>query len=537
MWQAKIMLELFAVSGLLSAIIAFVFGLLVFFKDWRSRANQLFFVLIAAFSLYVIPYWQWLSAITESEALFWVRLLTAGTILTSLFFSEWVLVLLARRSAYAWFQNAMYIVALCFLFTIPTELMISGFRQVEFFPFWPTAGIAYMGVVFFLFALCLVPPLIELFKAIFNSGDEKLSGQSTYVLLAMLAGFGGGLSNVPIWFGFNYVPYPTFLMAFFPFLLAYAVIKHKLFNLKAIASELLVVFISGVLLIELILSKSVPEFVVRLLFFIMSAVLGYVLIRSVYREVEQREEIQNLYKELEIKNQKLTELDKLKSQFLSIATHELRTPLTIVRNFMSLLMDGTYGKMPVAAEEGAHQVFERVTDMAHSVDTYLNVSRIEQGKISYSFELADITPLVKLAVDGLKANAEKKKLLLTLDIKPGAESLKASIDGPKITEVIINLIDNSIKYTPQGTVAVTLEKAGQRARMTIRDTGVGMSEKTQAGLFKLFSPGEDSKKINPASTGVGLYVSKAHVEAHKGTLTAASPGVGKGSVFILELPL
>lgn len=235
--------------------------------------------------------------------------------------------------------------------------------------------------------------------------------------------------------------------------------------------------------------------------------------------------------------QQLADVDALKSQFLSIATHELRTPITIVRNFTALLLDGTYGQIPESAAVGARQVFERATDMAHSVDTYLNVSRIEQGKISYSFAKTDITPLIRLAVDGLQANAERKKLTLTLTIKPGAESLVGNFDGPKITEVVINLIDNSIKYTPQGAVTVTLERVGRAARLTVKDTGVGMTPKTQANLFKLFSPGEDSKKINPASTGVGLYVSKAHVEAHKGMLTAFSAGSGTGSTFVMQVPV
>lgn len=316
-----------------------------------------------------------------------------------------------------------------------------------------------------------------------------------------------------------------------------AMVRFHLFNIKVITTEIFSSLIVIILLAQLFLATTTAAVIITTLILIMVAVFSYLLIQSVYREVEMREEVQRLARELADKNIKLTELDKLKSQFLSIATHELRTPITIVRNFVALMIDGTYGKVPAAAEDAARQVFERVTDMAHSVDTYLNVSRIEQGKISYSFAPGDITHLVQLAVQGLKANADKKKLALTCTIVPGAETLTAQIDSPKITEVLVNLIDNSIKYTPVGTVAVTVEKVGKRAKVTIKDTGVGMTEKTKANLFKLFSPGEDSKKINPASTGVGLYVSLAHVQAHKGLLTALSDGQGKGSTFILEIPL
>lgn len=316
-----------------------------------------------------------------------------------------------------------------------------------------------------------------------------------------------------------------------------AMVRFHLFNIKVITTEIFSSLIVIVLLAQLFLATSTVGVIITTLILIMVAIFSYLLIQSVYREVEMREEVQRLARELKDKNEKLTELDKLKSQFLSIATHELRTPLTIVRNFIALMLDGTYGKVAPAVEEAGRQVFERVTDMAHSIDTYLNVSKIEQGKISYTFASGDVTRLVQLAVTGLKANADKKGLALTLAIVPGAESLMAQIDSPKITEVLVNLIDNSIKYTPTGSVVVTVEKVRHLGRVIIKDTGVGMTDKTKANLFKLFSPGEDSKKINPASTGVGLYVSLSHVLAHKGTLTALSDGQGKGSTFILELPL
>lgn len=531
------MLELFATSGLVSAIIAFVFGLVVLLKDWRHRPNQLFFLLIIAFIVWAFSYWRWLLSEDSESALFWVKLLAAGTMLTPVLFTDWVTTLFGRRARYAVLLTVLYILALVTIILLPTELIVLGVREKLGFPFWPDAGPGYLLSIVILYVGALIPAFYELIKPILTLESGPQRGQAIYILLGALLGFGGGYTNVFLWFDIPVIPYGTVFTSFFPFLLAYAVIKHRLFNLKAIASELLVVFISGVLLVELILSKTPVEFTLRSMFFVMSTVLGYVLIRSVYREVEQRLEIERLARDLRAANEKLKELDKLKSQFLSIATHELRTPLTIVRNFISLMLDGSYGKVPPAIEESGRQVFSRVTDMARSVDTYLNVSRIEQGKMKYDFMDANLTELVEQAVEAMKPNVEKKKLALTLMIKSGAEKLLAHVDGAKITEVVTNLLDNSIKYTPEGSIQVSLEKVGSKARFTIQDTGVGMSPETMAGLFKLFSPGEDSKKINPASTGVGLYISRAHIEAHKGTLTASSQGVGKGSRFVIDLPL
>jgi len=204
---------------------------------------------------------------------------------------------------------------------------------------------------------------------------------------------------------------------------------------------------------------------------------------------------------------------------------------------MSLLLDGTYGKLPPAASEGTQQVFDRASEMAEMVDNYLNVSRIEQGKMKYDFADIDFANTLNKVVSAFKPVAAEKGLTLTYDLKPNGLHLPMKADEAKLREVIENLVSNSINYTPEGSISVTAEKTENTVRLTIKDTGIGMTEETKKNLFKLFNPGEDSRTYNPKSTGVGLYISKAHVEAHKGTIRAESDGKGKGSRFIVELPL
>ena len=319
--------------------------------------------------------------------------------------------------------------------------------------------------------------------------------------------------------------------------ITYSILKHHLFNIKVIVTEGLVFSLSLTLFSRIFLAESFNERIISIVVFAISALIGILLVRSVIKEVEAREEIQRLAENLKVANEKLKELDVLKSQFLSIASHDLRSPLTVIRNFMSLLLDGTYGKVPPASEEGLRQVYERATDMAHSVDSYLNVSRIEQGRMKYDFVQEDLVKMVKDAVAGFKIAAEQKGLTLNMSLSAALETIPVKVDRANINEVLNNLLDNAIKYTPKGSVYVTLEKRGDVARISIKDSGKGIDEKTKAGLFKLFSPGADSKKINPNSTGVGLYITRAHVEAHKGKIWAESAGDGKGSTFVVELPI
>lgn len=319
-------------------------------------------------------------------------------------------------------------------------------------------------------------------------------------------------------------------------LMVYLLARFKLFNIKVLAAQMLVVVLWGMVFMLLFLRTINSVRIVTTIALILVLVLGFILVRNVKREVQAREEIQRLADTLEKANTRLTELDRQKNQFLSIASHDLRAPLTVIRNFMSLLLDGTYGRLPSAADEGAHQVFDRATDMAKLIDGYLDVSRIEQGKMKYDMAPLDLAKVVAESVDGFKTTAEARNLKLTLHGL--TQSIKTKGDATHLREALNLLIDNSIKYTPTGSITVTVEQVGNVARIALTDTGIGMTEDTiKNKLFKLFSTADDSKKTNASSAGVGLYVVKNIIDAHHGTIRAESAGEGKGSTFIVELPL
>lgn len=232
----------------------------------------------------------------------------------------------------------------------------------------------------------------------------------------------------------------------------------------------------------------------------------------------------------------LIEFDRQKNQFLSIATHDLKAPLTVIRNFTSLIIEGTYGTLPVQVTDGARQAFERATDMTRLVDAYLDVSRIEQGRMKYDFVPFDITKTVSDITESFRPTATTKGLDMMLQIPDRAVTLKG--DATHLREALNLLIDNSIKYTPSGSISINMIVTSDKVRIIVADTGVGMSDDTiKNKLFKMFSTADDAKKTNPHSTGVGLYVVKAIIDAHKGRISAESAGPGKGSTFIVELPL
>lgn len=331
-----------------------------------------------------------------------------------------------------------------------------------------------------------------------------------------------------------FIPFGAVFM--FPFILsmAYVTIKYRFFNLKTFSIGLLIFVLSIVSVIEVIFSNSLYIILFKTSEALLVIIFGIWLIRGVVTEIKQREEIEKLAKDLKVANDRLKELDRQKTEFVSIASHQLRSPLTAIKGYISLILEKNFGEYPETLFEPLNRIAESVRHMVNSVEDYLNVSRIEQGRIVYNKSKFNISELLKTVYEEYLPVAEKKGLRLILKA-----SIEASVNADigKIKQVIANLVDNSIKYTPEGSVSVSSEVTGKNAKVVIADTGIGLSAEDKKGLFDKFVRARGAHKVNTSGTGLGLYVAKRMVEAHGGKIWVESEGKGKGSQFIFEIPL
>jgi len=165
----------------------------------------------------------------------------------------------------------------------------------------------------------------------------------------------------------------------------------------------------------------------------------------------------------------------------------------------------------------------------------LNISRIEQGRMVYEKRIFDIGELVKEVINEIKPNIDKKGLTLGLDIP--TQEIKIKADRSKIKQVLGNIIDNSIKYTPQGNIFISVYKDENQVKISIKDNGVGIDPNEIGKLFNKFSRTKDANKTNVTGTGLGLYIAKKMTEAHGGDIKVFSEGIGKGTIFTIELPM
>lgn len=331
----------------------------------------------------------------------------------------------------------------------------------------------------------------------------------------------------------TYIPFGALFMFPFVIAVAYATLKQELFNAKVVTIGALTFLLASVTITEVIFAESLSLLIFNGSEFILVLIFGVWLIRSVTREVRQRERIEKLAEELKVANERLKELDRQKSEFVSIASHQLRSPITAIRGYVSLILEKEFGDYPATLKEPLSRIYESVRLMIKSIEDYLNISRIEQGRMKYEMSDFDISELTKTVVDEYVPVAQQKSLQLSFS---GSDKVGVHADIGKIKQVIANLVDNSIKYTPTGSVTVKATVFEGKARVTVSDTGVGIPKDDLGDLFNKFVRARGANKINTSGTGLGLYVAKQMVEAHKGKIWAESEGKGKGSRFVVELP-
>lgn len=322
--------------------------------------------------------------------------------------------------------------------------------------------------------------------------------------------------------------YGLFGMPIFSALIAYSIVRFKAFNAKIIATQMLVIVLA-IAVVSLIALKSIHNVrIVAAITFILVCILGTILVRSVKREVRQREEIEMLAKSLEQSNKQQVAL-------IHFITHQLKGFMAKSRMIFSMALEGDFGKVPESLRPMMEEGFASATKGAQTISEILNASNIKSGKVTMAKEPFEFTKVLEGVIALLKPNADAKGVALTLTAPETPVSFVG--DRMQMENALKNLIDNSIKYTPKGKIDIVLTKEANLLRLTITDTGVGITPEDMQHLFTEGGHGAESRKVNVESTGFGLYIVKNIIEAHKGRVWAESEGAGKGAKFTVELPV
>jgi signal transduction histidine kinase len=249
-------------------------------------------------------------------------------------------------------------------------------------------------------------------------------------------------------------------------------------------------------------------------------------------EVSARQQAEALQRE---RIEALEQNDRMKDQFLSILSHELRTPINAIMGFGSVLDDELIGPLNTEQHKYTNRILGGAELLLGLINDLLDMSRIQAGKFSLDWTTVAIAELVSEAVANLTPLAERKGQALTVAIAPELPPL--ACDPQRLTQVLLNLVGNAIKFTPEGgRITVTLDRDDRHLTIQVTDTGLGIAPGDLPKLFKPFSQLDVGNTRNTTGTGLGLSIAKALVEAHGGQIGVDSEP-GNGSTFWVRLPL
>lgn len=480
----------------------------------------------------------------RSETLYfdtWLRTLYATAIfigVTYMHFTFFYPVYFNAARYYMYVVNGLAFIT-AYLVTLTNTVIVRGVKtpygepEIIFGPLFPL----YITVIIIPFIVGFIRHaylvLSKNTKVLYLLVGYFISANTAFVTNLMLPYMGVFILN---WVG----QFFTIVMVSFT---TYSILKFNLMNIRFFTINVGVAFLLIITLSQVLFADSIKDLLVSSFVFVVAAGTGLYLVVLSQREraaldktISLNIEIKKINKELEDANKRLRSLDILKSEFISLVSHQLRAPLTVIKGYAATISDGMVGKITEKQKEVAIHIYDSAQSLASLVEDFLNVTKIEQGGMQYDLKKCNVNELVLSFLGDMKIQADHKKLKYKVFVST-KNLYHVMADAIKLRQVFINLVDNSIKYTPSGFVEVRLSEGVKKGTVTfsVTDSGIGISKETKKKLFTKFGRGEGAKLVSGGS-GLGLYLAKQIIKAHKGSIEAVSPGTDKGSTFSVTLP-
>lgn len=513
--------------------VSLLLGAFVLFRGRFSVQARLFGALALSFALWTLNVFvQWTAAPVAAVMLAWqLTAVLEAAIFVSAFLFLYAFVegdrLAPRRVA------PVLLAALPVLALLPTAYNVAGFDldhcEGRLGPLWAYVYLAETASLGWAWWYALRGYLRERDHA--RREQIAFLGIGTVAFLALFtaSNVAGELTQV---YSINLVG--PFGMVIYVAFLAYLIVRYRAFHAKLIATDALIWTLCILIASQLFFVTVRINFLLIGLTLSLAMAFGLVLSRSVKREVAARESLQALTADLQRANLQLGDLSRFKSQLLSLASHQIKAPLAAIKGYLALIVEGGYGSVPEQLERPIGAMRHSADNLVELVTGLLDLRKIDEGKMDYQFSRTDLAAIARDVVEELRMLAAGKGL--TLAIAGADEPAWVRADGPKLRQVIMNFVDNAIKYTPQGSVHVRLEASGRFVTCAVSDTGLGLPAELLPRLFDEFTRDQRVQRTI-RGTGLGLYIAKRIIEAHGGTIGAESDGEGKGSRFTFSLPL
>jgi len=408
-----------------------------------------------------------------------------------------------------------------------------------------TPGPLYYVLIVMIVSSLLVT-YVKLAKRV-SEVEEKEKQQIRLVLIGIVTAlFFGLLFNavLPLLGYGQLAVYGPIPVIFFIGATAYAMLRFQLLNIKLIITEVVVYSMVLIILIDLLVSRSAPEIGLRLVLLLAAFYAGILLINATKREIVRRKEVEKLAHQLEGANSQLekdkedlVELDRMKDEFLQMATHELNTPIAVIKGRLDMAINEDISHLNPEQKKLLSPVLNDTIRLARLSKDILDTARIDQKRLKLNVSETDLDKLIGTIVSGLQLKAKERNNILAYQVSTIKLPI-VNVDQSKISEVVTNLLTNAIKFTTNGKIIVTTNFKDSQIIVSVADTGVGIDEQDQKHLFqKFYQAGRFDPKApqEQQGTGLGLYISKNIINLHGGDMSVKS-AKGHGSIFSFTLP-
>lgn len=566
---------------LLTSILVMLFMAVVLSRHKINNNSSKFFVLII-FSALLWVFANLLANLSllwsENALLFWTRMTIIGPIFLPFFFYIFSKTFLNTK-LFKWdsVSISLFVIMLSILPFVLTRYNVSSVHVIDAKSFNSEFSPGVMYVFFIIYAF--IGFVLSIYNLILRyrlaSEIERLQiktviyGLLISTLIALISS-----AIMPLLGYSQLINIAPVSVIFFIGFTTYAIVSQRLFGIRVILTQVAVGLVVFALLVQTLFSGSLARGILNGFLLCLVTYGGYILIKSVIEEIQRREQIAKLADQLKVANIHLQELDKMKTEFVTLASHELLTPISAIEGYLSMMLDEKI--VNPKSDKGVEymgRVYSSSKRLAKLVTNLLNVSRIEEGRLLIQNQVLDINKIIDYVVGELKFKAQEKNIKLIW--QPG-EWPQVYADEDKLKEILVNLVGNAIKYSQKGEISIAVEALPtteikkidareslaatdvelhaemlrhqtQSARrilvgekqltVHVKDQGIGIAPDEITHLFRKFHRIGDVTTQQTQGTGLGLYISKSLIEMMHGRMWANSPGKGKGTTFSFSLPL
>lgn len=517
---------------LFSAVLVFSLGLFSFLRYIKTK-QELELVLslfCGSVTIWLFGTFKMFVSTTDQQAIFWDRFVYTGVVFVPVLMHHFSIAFAKLKNQRKYLISG-YIASVIFMFLSWTNLFVSGLYEYAWGSHTKAQFFHHIFIVLF-FAYTSVF-FVNIWRHYKSDTSEKLKNQARYVFWAFLILIVLGAPAYLPAYGISIPPFPFLSGLLFIIILSYAILKHKLLDVKAAG----VIFLTFILVLILIANLFSASLIFKILALTIMLIVGYFLIANIQKESEHAERNEKLAGKLEQDKKELVDLDRMKDEFLQMATHELNTPITVIQGQLDMAIEEDMCKLNNEQKEFLQPILTNTMRLAMLSKDILNVARIDQHRLTINRSDIDLDQLIASIVDGLQIKAKDKAIKLEYT-KSEKAPLNIMVDKSKIGEVITNLVNNAIKFTDNGEITVKARDKGENITISVADTGIGIDKEDQEHLFNKFYQVGRFDPNNPQEqqgTGLGLYISKNIIELHGGKIWLESEQ-GRGTTFYFSLP-